>query len=466
MDPSNQPTNLRKSTISGVSRREFVRGALASALTVTIVPRHVLGGGGFSPPSETVNLGGIGAGGMGGADIRQCAKLGANIVTLCDVDDARASGSYEAFPRATRYKDFRVMLEKEAKSIDAVTVGTPDHIHGIASLNAMRIGKHVYCEKPLTRTIAECRKMAEYAKKYGVATQMGNQGHAKEGARVTNEWIQAGVIGEVREVHVWTNRAGDYWPQGLPYPTKTDPVPAGFDWELWQGASKTLRSFSSLYAPHDWRGWFDYGTGALGDMGCHIIDHPFWALHLGMPTRVRATTSLYGTQEKGKPLNQASFPHTSIVYYEFPARGALPPVEMTWYDGGLQPPKPKEMPANEDMPKNGALYIGSRGKLIHGSHGGMPRLIVGSEEEARNVPKTIPRSIGHHAEWLAACKGDKPPISDFEYAAAMTEVVLLGVLAARAPGKTLEWDPRTMSVSNMPDLDEFVHPHYRAGWPA
>lgn len=259
------------------SRRAFLAKSSALALGFTVVPRHVLGGAGFVAPSERVNLAGIGCGGMGGGDIGQHAKNGANIIALCDVDEARAAGIFKAFPQARRYQDFRVMLDKEAKNIDAVTVGTPDHIHAVATMAAIRAGKHVYCQKPLTHTLHECREVTKAAKAAGVMTQMGNQGHASEGSRLTNEWIQAGVIGEVREVHVWSDRAGLLWKQGIGRPTETPPVPSTLDWNLWLGPIQD-RPYHPAYAPVSWRGWRDFGTGALGDMGCHIIDHPVWEI--------------------------------------------------------------------------------------------------------------------------------------------------------------------------------------------
>ncbi len=275
------------------SRRTFLAVTGGLALDFMIVPRHVLGGVGYIAPSERVDVGGIGAGGMGGGDIATVARLGANIVALCDVDDQRAAGSFNAFPRAKRYKDFREMIDKEHQHLDAVTVGTPDHVHAVASMAAIRSGKHVYCQKPLTHTLYECRELTKAAHGAGVATQMGNQGHATEGARLTNEWIQAGVIGPVEEVHVWSDRAGRLWKQGIGRPAETPPVPSTLDWTLWLGPVRE-RPYNPAYAPVSWRGWWDFGTGAMGDMGCHIIDHPVWALRLGPPSVVEARTTLDG----------------------------------------------------------------------------------------------------------------------------------------------------------------------------
>ncbi len=446
------------------SRRKFLSAAGAAAFSFTIVPRHVLGGPGQTPPSERLNIAGIGAGGMGGGDIQTVANLGANVVALCDVDDVRGAGVFNKYSSARRYKDFRVMLDKEAQNIDAVKVGTPDHIHAVASMAAIRAGKHVYCQKPLTHTLFECRELTKAARAAGVMTSMGNQGHATDGSRLTNEWIQAGIIGEVREVYVWSDRAGKHWKQGLGRPTETPPVPTTLDWDLWLGPVRE-RPYNPAYAPFSWRGWWDFGTGALGDMGCHIIDHPVWALKLGAPTAVESTVTHDGTVLAGNKLNFETFPVAATIYYEFPARGNLPAVKMTWFDGGLMPPTPAEMLPGQKLPDNGVLYIGSKGKMYHGSHGGLPQLLPASlHEQANMVPKTMERSPGHYEEWVRACKGGKKPVDNFDYAGPMTETVLLGVLAMRAPGTRLEWDSENLKVKNVPEINQYTHIEYRKGW--
>jgi predicted dehydrogenase len=446
------------------SRRTFLAAGGGAVLSFTIVPRHVLGGVGYTAPSERLNIAGIGAGGMGGGDIASVARLGANIVALCDVDDERAAGSFQAFPIARRYKDFRLLMDKEAKNIDAVTVGTPDHVHAIASMAAIRAGKHVYCQKPLTHTLHECRELTMAARATGVATQMGNQGHATEGARLTNEWLQAGVIGPVQEVHVWSDRAGRLWKQGIPRPADTPAVPRTLDWGLWLGPARE-RPYHPAYVPVQWRGWLDFGTGALGDMGCHIIDHPLWALKLSAPTFVEARTTLDGSFFDGDKPNAETYPIAALIYFEFPARGDLPPVHMTWYDGGLMPPVPAELPLGERLPDNGVLYVGSKGRMFHSSHGGMPQLLPRDlHNEAANVPKTLKRSPGHYEEWIEACKGGPRPISNFDYSGPLTELVLLGVLALKVPGRRLEWDSENLKVKNAPEINHLVHAEYRKGW--
>lgn len=445
------------------SRRSFLASASAAA-TFLVVPRHVLGGPGYLLPSERVNVAGVGCGGMGGGDISTHAKNGANIVALCDVDEQRAAGIFNAFPSARKYKDFRQMIDQEGDRIDAVTVGTPDHTHAVATMAALRAGKHVYCQKPLTHTLHECRAITEAARKAGVMTQMGNQGHASEGSRLTNEWIRAGVIGPVREVHVWSDRAGKLWKQGIGRPSDSPPVPSTLDWDLWLGPV-AHRPYNPAYCPHNWRGWVDFGTGALGDMGCHIIDHPVWALELGPPTSVESRTTLDGSVLPDGSPNNDTYPIASIITYEFPARGTLPPVRMTWYDGGLMPPTPSEMPPGQSLPDNGVLYVGSEGKMFHSSHGGMPSLLPESlTERASSVPKTMERSPGHYEEWLLACQGGPRPVSNFDYAGPMTEIVLLGVLSLRTPGTRLFWDSPNLKVKDSPHLDPFIHPAYRPGW--
>lgn len=447
------------------TRRDFLAAAAAAGVySFTIVPRHVLGGPGQTPPSETLYVAGIGAGGMGGGDIATVSKLGASFVALCDVDSERGAGTFNAHPKATRYKDLREMIDKEAKRIDAVTVGTPDHTHAVAAMAAIKAGKHVYVQKPLTHTLHECRELTKAAKAAKVMTSMGNQGHASEGSRLTNEWIQGGVIGDVREVHVWSDRAGSMWKQGIGRPTETPPVPANLDWDLWLGPVPE-RPYHPSYAPHLWRGWWDFGTGALGDMGCHIIDHPVWALNLGAPTSVEARVTHDGTLLPGNKINFESFPIAAIIYYEFPARGSLPPVKMTWYDGGLMPPNPPEMAAGAQLPTNGVLYVGNKGKMYHSSHGGMPQLLPNTlQEKANAVAKWMERSPGHYEEWVLACKGGKRPVDNFDYSGPLTETVLLGVLAMRAPATRLEWDSENLKVKNVPELNQYLHIEYRKGW--
>jgi len=435
-----------------ISRRRFMSSA-AGVAAFTIVPRHVLGGPGQTPPSEKLNIAGIGVGGRGGSDIGAVSN-GNNIVALCDVDEKQASGTFKKFPDAKVYKDFRRMLEKEEKNIDAVVVATPDHIHAVASMMAIKMGKHVYTEKPLTHSVYEARKLTAAARKYKVATQMGNQGRAGDGMRLICEWIWDGAIGDVREVHAWTNRP--IWPQGIGRPEDTPPVPATLDWDLWLGPAPE-RPYNPAYMPFKWRGWWDFGTGALGDMACHIIDAPFLALKLGYPTSVRAVST---------EVNNETAPLASVIEYQFPARGGMPPVKLVWYDGELRPPLPADAkPGRRLGSRNGGtLFVGDKGNLACGCYGRSPRLVPETMmKEYQRPAETLPRSVGHHKEWIEACKGGKPAGSNFDYSGPLTETVLLGNLAIRS-GKPLEWDGANMKVTNVPEANDYVRREYRKGW--
>ena len=442
----------------GISRRRFVGSTAAAAIApFLIVPRHVLGGTGLTPASEKLNIAGIGVGGRGAANLRELS--GENIVALCDVDDKRAAPTFRAFPKAKKYRDFRKMLEKET-DIDAVVVSTPDHTHAVASMMAIRLGKHVYCEKPLSRTVYEARALAKAAREAGVATQMGNQGMEFEGNRLLNEWIWDGVIGPVREVHAWSDRPTHngklYWAQGIERPEDTLPVPPTLDWDLWLGPAP-YRPYHPAYVPFVWRGWWDYGSGGLGDMGIHNLAPVFSALKLEAPTAVESSSTL---------VFEETLPLASIVHYEFGARGDMPPVKLHWYDGGLLPPRPEELEEGRELPReDGVIFIGDKGKiLVEGWGGHSPRLIPESKMKAyERPPKTLPRSIGHHKEWIQACKGGEPGRSNFDFAGPLTEAVLLGTVSIRT-GKRLHWDAPNMRVTNVPEANELLHYEYREGW--
>jgi len=436
----------------GLNRRDFLFSAAASA-AFTIVPRYVLGGPGYTPPSDKLNIAGIGVGGRGASDLAGVESE--NIVALCDVDEKRAARTFEKYPRAKKYRDFREMLEKEDKNIDAVIVATPDHVHALASMMAIKMGKHVYCEKPLTHSIYEARRLTEVARQAKVATQMGNQGHSGEGIRLICEWIWDGAIGLVREVHAWTDRPGGRWVQGIDRPEGSSPVPPTLDWDLWLGPAPYRPYVEKVYCPFVWRGWWDFGTGALGDMGCHIIDPAFWALNLGHPRAVQAVTT---------KVNSETAPLASVVEYEFPARPGMPPVKLTWYDGGLKPPRPLELEVGRRLEDNGVIFVGDKGILMCGCYGSHPRLVPESKMQAyERPPKTIPRVEGHHKDWIRACKDGKPASSNFDYAGPLTEVVLLGNVAIRA-GRRIEWDGEKMECTNVPEANEYIRREYRQGW--
>jgi predicted dehydrogenase len=458
----------RCASLEGVSRRRFMKGTAAVA-AFTVVPRHVLGGRRQVPPSEKLNIAGIGVGGQGAGDIQNVS--GENIVALCDVDRRQAAETFKKFPNAKQYSDFRVMLEKEDKNIDAVVVATPDHVHAVASMMAIKMGKHVYCEKPLTYSMYEAREVAKAAREAKVATQMGNQGHSGEGIRLICEWIWDGAIGPVREVHGWTTHA--VWPQGMERPKETPPVPETLDWDLWLGPAP-YRPYHPAYLPQFWRGWWDFGTGGLGDMGCHNLDPVVWALKLGYPTSVEASCSIFvPTITWDKTFNNESYPQASIVRYEFPEREGMPPLELTWYDGGLMPRRPKELEIGRRLGDKlgGVIFVGDKGKLICNSYGNEPRLIPESRmKDYQRPPKSIPRSVGHHKEWIEACKGGKPAGSNFEYAGPLTEMILLGNIAVRMSLKTQEkglrltYNGPNMRITNLPEANECLHRKYREGW--
>ncbi|MCX5653326.1 MAG: Gfo/Idh/MocA family oxidoreductase [Planctomycetota bacterium] len=423
------------------------------------MPRHVLGGPGRKPPSEKLNVAGIGVGGRGLGDI---ASLdGENIVALCDVDQQHAANAFKAYPKARKHRDFRKMLHDE-KDIDAVVIATPDHLHAVIAMTAMKLGKHVYVEKPMAHTVGEVRALTEAARKYKVATQMGNQGNAGEGVRLISEWIADGAIGPVREVHAWTNKPT--WPQGIDRPKDAPPVPPTLDWDLWLGPA-VERPYNPAYLPFTWRGWWNFGCCSLGDMGCHVLNNIWRPLRLAPPVSVEAYPSRC-TSETG--------PLATIIYYEFAARDNMPAVRLTWYDGGMMPPRPPELEDDRRIGDNeGVLFVGDKGKILCTCYGDSPRLIPETRmKEYKRPPKSIPRSVGHHKEWVEACKGGPPAGSNFDVAGPLTEMVLLGNVAVRSsalqkengrPVKLL-WDAAGAKVANMPAANQFLTMEYRKGW--
>jgi predicted dehydrogenase len=441
-----------------VSRRTLIGRSAAAAAVITVVPGYVLGGPGRTPPSEKLNIAGIGVGGQGRWDLDNVSSE--NIVALCDVDQARAADTFKHYPKAKKYRDFRVMLEKE-KQIDAVVVATPDHTHAAATMMAIKMGKHVYCEKPLTRTVGEARAIAKAAREAGVATQMGNQGMAFEGNRLINEWIWDGAIGQVREVHAWSDRPTHngqlFWAQGVDRPKETPPVPSTLDWDLWLGPAP-YRPYHPAYVPFKWRGWWDFGSGGLGDMGIHNLAPVFSALKLGARASVHSSSTL---------VNKETLPLASTVHYEFPARAGLPPVKLHWYDGGMLPPRPDELEETRELSReDGLIFVGDKGKMyVEGWGGNSPRLIPEAKMKAYNrPPRTLPRSIGHHKEWIQACKTGGETRSNFGFAGPLTEAVLLGTVSVRMGGKKLVWDSEDFKITNCLQANEYLHYEYRSGW--
>jgi len=518
----------------GVSRRDFIgdvakAGAALSAFT--IVPRHVLGGPGYTPPSALLNIAVVGGGGMGSSNAE--AVTSENLVAFCDVDPAYMQRQImgdgrdtrpptpgrqmlrDKFTKATKYVDFREMLAKQ-RDLDAVIVATPDHMHAPVAAAAMRAKKHVYVQKPLTWSVYESRLLKRLARENKVVTQMGNQGHSREGTRRIVEWVRAGVIGDVKEVHVFTDRPARFWAQGLPRPAlpgamqtattttagSTAPVmtrgnvgemrralaaamgaadttpPPGLRWDLFLGPVAEDIPYHPVYHPFTWRGWVDFGVGALGDMGAHLIDQAYWALDLTQPTSIEGTSSLWGTEPVPPPpgsppetrpgSKQVSYPMATTVHYNFPANGKRGPVKLFWYDGGLYPPRPEMLPDEVTLvSEGGGILIGDKGVIVHETYGDNPRLFpVSVAEAAAAVPRTLERITDRHEmNWVRACKGETTATTPFEYGASLNETMLLGIAAIRAgQGRKLYYDAENMQFTNSPDANKFLTREYRPGW--
>jgi predicted dehydrogenase len=502
-----------KSTPAGLPRRTFIRNAAATAAAFTLLPTGSYGRQRRISANDRVNVATVGCGGMGRANLMALANM--NLVAMCDVDwnyvDSRfadidnqiANANKRAteatdpaqkdkalqqvkdwqalqaqIPKSTRYTDFREMLAKQ-KNIDAVVVATPDHTHAIIALAAMDLGKHVYVQKPLAWSVEECRRLAAKATSSRLQTQMGNQGHSSDDARLVNEYIQSGAIGTVTEVHVWTNRPLAYWPQGIPRPAPLPPdaaklpwnmngvmtraagsfgsypVPDKLAWDLFLGPSRWV-DYHPIYHPFNWRGWTDWGVGAIGDMGAHLIDSSFWALDLDYPTTIETTST---------PYNHDTYPMSCTTYYQFPAKGSRPAVNLTWYDGGQTPPKPEELGEEELNKGGGVLFVGTKGKLLHDTYGFNPRLLPKSLHDSTGKPPERYARIktSHEMNWIDAIRGTQKTTSPFEYSAKLTEIMLLGVAALNA-GNKIRYDGAGMKITNVADSDSLLKRKYRAGW--
>ena len=485
-------TENKKKDLS-LKRRDFIKTGTLAAAGFMIVPRYVLGGKGYVAPSDKLNVAAIGSGGKGASDIAEFVKGGkVNMVALCDVDDREAAKTYALHPKAPKYKDFRVMLEKEGSRIDAVSVSTPDHMHAIQALMAMKMGKHVYVQKPLTHDIYEARMLTEAAKKYKVVTQMGNQGASGDGVRKLKEWYEAGVIGEVNEVHCWTNRP--VWPQGVPLQAPDESKkPADLDWNLWLGPGKETAYVPNMH-PFNWRGWWEYGTGALGDVGCHLIDIPFRTLGLKYPTDAECSVASVFSKMWNADYNPEGCPPSSFITLHFaPSPKNDAKLELTWSDGGIRPAHPEIIPENMDIggtdSANGVLMIGEKGIIstnINDSSPMMPKLFLydGTQEFGPNAADVVESEYGHQRKWVEACKAGfnsaehKALTSSFDYAGPMTETVLMGNLAIRSYNlrkevngkmqfygrRKLLWDGANMKITNFEDANQFVGREYRKGW--
>ncbi len=451
-----------------ISRRTFIKSSLIGATAFTIVPNSVLGKAfGHVSPSDKLNIAGIGIGGVGRRNLKNMSTE--NIVALCDVDWSYAMKTFNDYPNAKRFKDWREMLDSMGKSIDAVTIATPDHTHAVIAAHAMTLGKHVYLQKPLTHSVYEARLLTKLAKKYKVATQMGNQGNSFDWTRRIAEWIWAGAIGDVYEVHCWTDRP--IWPQGLMKPTEKVACPKNLDWNLFVGPAE-MRPYHPSYTPWNWRGWYDFGTGALGDMACHIMDPVVLALGIKYPTKVIASSTLS---------NLYSPPHAEMITYTFPARAPkgnvnMPEVKVIWYDGGLMPPRPEELEDGEMMgdENGGIIFIGTKGKIMTGCYGMNPTLLPKTSMQYFKEPDPILRRVpgghgniwdtnAHEQDWIRACK-ESPEnrvetSSNFQFSGPFTEMVDMGVIAVRFAGltglhKELQWDGENMRFTNISANDK------------
>ena len=493
MNQSDNATNPQPDGSAGTTRRQFIQAGALAATSFFIVPRHVLGGPGFIAPSDKLNIAGVGVGGKGFSDTNNAFNNGANnMVALCDVDwsNTRVKENFAKHPTAKRYKDFREMLDKEGKNIDAVTVSTADHTHAVVAMVAMQRGKHVYVQKPLTHNIYEARMLTEAARKYKVVTQMGNQGSSNPQQKQMVEWFDKGLVGNVHTVHLWTNRP--VWPQGIPVPQAAADVPADLDWDVWLGPAQKV-GYSPAYHPFKWRGWWNFGAGALGDIGCHIMDVPFRVLGLGYPTEVETSVGAVFLKDWTPEYIPEGCPPSSRVELKFPASAKnKQAVTMNWSDGGIRPTRPEFLPENEPMPENGengVFMVGEKGLIACGMYGDNPKLYTKDGQKMEGAPKPNDPSIkenNHQVYWTEACKAGfnsnehKGLTSSFDFAGPLTESVLMGNVAIRSymvrtakgdgrgfnfPGrKKLMWDGKSMKITNFDDANQFVKREYREGW--
>jgi predicted dehydrogenase len=465
------------------SRRQFIRNTAIVGSGFFIVPRHVLGRG-FVAPSDKLNIAGIGAGGKGASDLAEFAKSPfVNIVAMCDVDDRQAEASRKKFSKASYYKDFREMLAKEKNNIDACSISTPDHTHAVATIAAMQLGKHVYTQKPLTHDIYEARILTQAAAKYKVVTQMGNQGGSGDGVRKAKEMYDAGLIGKVTEAHAWTNRP--VWPQGVATPTGNFSVPSELDWDLWLGTAKKI-DFNPAYLPFNWRGWWAYGTGALGDMACHIMDPIYRLLPIKYPDSAECSVATVWKEMWNDTQNSDACPPSSIIHLNYPRTDGKGQIKVSWHDGGLLPERPEELMPGEDFGNwdGGVLLIGTKGKMLMDCYGDKPRLPTKLMKEKKMPAEKLKRvPEGHYLQWVNACiagYGNATTSSPFEYAGPFTESVLMGNLAIRSylmqnpklkgwgdkylGRKKLLWDAENMRITNFDEANQFVKREYPAGW--
>jgi predicted dehydrogenase len=456
---------MRNKDIRQINRRQFVQRAGAGVALFSILPGRIVNGAEGLAPGEKLNIAGIGIGSQGGADVGEVAKLGHNIVALCDVDENYAAKEFAKYPKATRFTDYRVMFDKMGKGIDGVVIGTPDHTHAVIAMEAMRRGKHVYCEKPLAHSVEEIRKLMAGAKEHKVVTQLGNQGHSSDSIRRLCEWVWAGAIGKVHTVHAGCDAFKNVYCQipNLPKLANKHEVPKGLNYDLWLGPVDGP-AYSPLWVPWNWRGWLTFGGGTIGDWICHVVDPAFWALDLGAPTSVLAEAKDYDPAKHGM-----TYPAAAKFTFEFPAKGDRGPVKLVWHDGNESIPKPEGFPADEKVPGTGAILIGDKGMIVHGSHGaGSCHLVPDTLNEkfaGKNAPEQkIARVKGHAWDWAEAIRGGREAGSNFGYGGPLTEIALLGLIALRYPGEKLQWDASGMRFPNKAEANSHLRTKYRSGW--
>jgi predicted dehydrogenase len=444
---------------AGLSRREFLGAAGAAAATFLVVPRHAVAASGKTPPSDKVNIAGIGVGGQGGGDVRGMAG-GNNIVAFADVDSKKAEKIFGEFPDAKKFKDFRKMLDEMEKSIDAVVIGTPDHTHAVTAIAAMKRKKHVYCEKPLAHSVAEVRAMMKAAKQFNVVTQMGNQGHSSDSIRLLVEWIQDGAIGKVEKIDLGCSAVNSAL-GALEKAKAGEPVPDTLDWDLWLGPAQQ-RPYSSTIHPYNWRGWVPFGNGTIGDWTCHVIDPVFWAFDLGSPATITAEVKDYDPKTQGD-----AFPRGDQIIFEFPAKGRRGPITLHWYSGSEKIPQAKELEADRKGVDTGAFVYGDKGVIMYGSHGaGGVRIIPEAKMKEYKQPEPkIPRVRGGHGgDFIQAIREGRKAGSDFSYGGPLTEIAMLGVIALKMPGVKLIWDGVNAKFTNNAAANAYLNPPYRKGW--
>ena len=456
---------MNKHQSNKINRRKFIYRTGMGVALFNILPGSLVRGAGKLSPNEKLNVAGIGIGSRGGADVDEVAGLGHNMVALCDVDENYAAKEFAKYPDAKRFTDYRVMLDKMGKEIDGVVIGTPDHTHAIIAMEAMRRGKHVYCEKPLAHTIHEVRELMHAAEKYKIVTQLGNQGHASDSIRRVCEWVWAGAVGQVHTIHAGTGAFPNVYCQipNLGKLSEHHDVPAGLDYELWTGPVP-MQPYSPLWVPWNWRGWMHYGGGAIGDWICHVFDPSFWALDLDAPISVHAEVTDYDPA-----LHGLTYPSGTKITFEFPAKDSRGPVKLVWHDGKTKIPRPQEFTKDEQVPGTGAIMFGDKGMIVHGSHGGggchlLPDNLM-EQHSGKNAPaEKIVRVKGHAWDWAEAIRSGGKAGSHFGYGGRLTQVGLLGLIAIRFPGQTLQWNDKAMRFANNEAANAFVNPAYRAGW--